>query len=171
MNPPTQLSDIPASIREQIVAAAVDALQLTGVTVVRDRLHPIEQDSLPFIGIFSKDVTPMGIGSDYRAPLVERELELHFECRAKATVVVDGVESEIPVSQALDSLLTWVNYGLFHDSRFAGDLPPLGTRLINDIFEKETSPYSREADKPIGSVSRILIIKYRTSRLDPTTKG
>ena len=170
MNTPSQLSDIPSSIREQIVAAAVSALALTGLTIVRDRLHPVEQDSLPVIGVFSEDAPPKGIGEQYRSDLEERELLLHFEARAVATVPDDdgGAAIEIATTMALDPLLTWINYALRHDARFTG---PVDGRLVNDIFEKETSPYSREADKPIASVSRTFTVKYRTSRLDPTSKG
>jgi hypothetical protein len=164
MNRPSRLSDIPSSIREQIVAAAVSALALTGLTIVRDRLHPVEQESLPMIGVFSEDAPPMGIGEQYRSDLEERVLLLHFEARAVAVVN----DQEIATTLALDPLLTWINYALRHDTHFAG---PVDGRLVNDIFEKETSPYSREADKPIASVSRTFTVKYRTSRLDPTSKG
>ena len=153
--PITDLSAIPVSIREQIIVALEALLQLPGVTVHRERTRPLEKESLPAIVLYCDDEDPHAIGSQYKAPLSEQELNIHFEARALGSEAV-------PVDQALDPLLTWINRQVFNNEQLGG--------LANGAFQKRTVWFSKEGDQAIASAVRTIGIRYRTSRLDPTSK-
>jgi hypothetical protein len=152
---------VPASIREQIMAALVAALAgaggPSGLTVHRERTKPIETDSLPAILAYADDDVPKPLaGQNYKAPLTERQLTVALECRAQGS-------ASTSVDQALDPILVWAAQAIQKDETFGG--------LANGIEEGRTVWNSREGDVPIAAAKLSITIKYRTSRLDPTSKS
>lgn len=150
------------TIREQIIAALLTALGKTagaptGLTIHRERTRPIESDSLPAIMVYCDDEEPKPLGKvQYRAPLTERQLSIALECRAQG----DGTMSP---DQALDPILIWAAAAVAADESFGG--------LANGLEEGKTVWASREGDAPIAAAKWNIIIKYRTSRLDPTSQS
>jgi hypothetical protein len=152
---------LPSSIRMQIMDALVAALSAggapTGLTVHRERTRPIEQDSLPAIMVYADDDTPKPLAQQhYAAPLTERHLSLALECRAQGAA---GVSPD----EALDPVLVWAASAVAKDPRFGG--------LATDVEEGKTVWNSREGDVPVASAKWSITIRYRTSRLDPTSKS
>lgn len=157
-------SPLPASIRLAIAAALVAALEAStvggysapaGLTVQRERTRPIETDSLPSIFVYFEDdpVKPFA-EQTYRSPLVVRELAIAAECRAQAS-------ESISPDEALDPVLVWaVKAGLI-DETFGG--------LALGAIESRTEWKSREGDVPVAAATLHFLIRYRTSRLDPTS--
>lgn len=146
------------SIREQILAVLGAALAgggPAGLTVHRERTRPIEIDSLPAIMVYAEDEQPKPLaGQNYRAPLTERQLSIGVQCRAK------GSSSTSP-DEALDPVLVWAIQTVFANETFGG--------LANGVEEDRTVWSSREGDDPIAAATVHFTIKYRTSRLDPTS--
>jgi hypothetical protein len=150
-----------ATIREQIISAATTALSETegapvGLTVHRERTRSIEADSLPALMTYFEDDEPAPIGSKYKAPLIERDINLAVECRALGSI-------DVSPDQALDPLIEWVLTQLFSDESFGG--------LANGIVERKTVWNSKEGNVPLASATIHLTIKYRTSRIDPSAKA
>lgn len=151
-----------SSIREQIVAALVVALSSgsgapAGLTIHRERTRPIEIDSLPAILIYSEDDTPTTLGAQtYRAPLSEKKLEPVLELRAAGS-------SGVAPDQAIDPLYVWAMKAIGADETFGG--------LANGVEEGKTIWNSREGDTPVAAAQLHITIRYRTSRLDPTSKS
>lgn len=148
-----------ASIREGILTALVAALSgaggPAGLTVHRERTRPIEIDSLPAIMIYAEDEQPKPLGAQaYRAPLTERQLAIGVECRALGTATVSPDE-------ALDPVVVWATQTILANEAFGG--------LANGVEEERTVWNSREGDLPIAAAAVHFTIKYRTSRLDPTS--
>jgi hypothetical protein len=163
----------PASIREQIVLAVVAALgaatapcagvsggivsQPIGLTVHRERTRPIEIDSLPAILVYVDDDAPKTLaGQVFAAPLTERQASVSLECRAQGS-------ASIPPDAALDPITVWAALAIFADERFGG--------LANGVEEGRTVWNSQEGDVPIASAKWSITVKFRTSRLDPTSKS
>jgi hypothetical protein len=141
-----------------IVATLGAAGAPAGLTVHRERTRPIEIDSLPAILVYAEDAPkpkPWG-EQNYRAPLVERQVLLRLECRAEGT-------SSTAVDVALDPITVWATQQMLKDVSFGG--------LANEVVEENTAWQSREGDLPIASCAIHFTVKFRTSRLDPTTKG
>jgi hypothetical protein len=154
---------MPTSIREQIVAAVVAALSAggggspAGLTVHRERTRPIEIDSLPAIMVYFDDDVPKPLAQQvYRAPLTERQLSLSLEARAA------GSESVSP-DEALDPVLVWAAQAIRADETFGG--------LANGVEEGRTVWASKEGDTVVAAAKWGITIKYRTSRLDPTSNS
>ena len=154
---------MPTSIREQIMVALVAALSTggagspTGLTVHRERTRPIETDSLPAIMVYAEDDPPKPLAQQaYRAPLTERQLTLAIECRAAGSAAT-------PPDTALDPLLVWAAAAVRADETFGG--------LANGVEEGRTVWTSKENDTLVASAKWNITIKYRTSRLDPTSKS
>jgi hypothetical protein len=158
---------MPSSIRLGIIGALVSALgastvgSLTapaGLTVLRERTRPIETDSLPSIFAYFEDdqVKPFD-QQTYRSPFVIRELAVAAECRAQ------GSQSQsLTPDQALDPILVWCVLAGLADETFGG--------LALGAIEHRTGWKSREADVPVAAATLHFSIRYRTSRLDPTSK-
>lgn len=126
-----------------------------GLTVHRERTRPIEIDSLPAIVLYAEDEQPKTLGGAvYRAPLTERQLSIGVQCRAK------GAASVSP-DAALDPVLVWATKTVLANETFGG--------LANGVEEDRTVWSSREGDDPIAAATVHFTIKYRTSRLDPTS--
>jgi hypothetical protein len=150
-----------ASFREQIMTAIVAALSAggapAGLTVHRERTRPIETDSLPAVLLYAEDDVPKPLAAQvYRAPLTERQLTVVLECRAAGAL-------NTPVDVALDPVAVWATQQMFADVSFGG--------LANEVEEGRSVWQSREGDLPVASCAIHFTVKYRTSRLDPTTKG
>jgi hypothetical protein len=151
------------SIREQIMVLLVAALNAggagspVGLTVHRERTRPIEIDSLPAILIYADDDVPKTLGQQvYAAPLTERQFSLALECRAQGTT---GISPD----EALDPVLVWAAKTVLANERFTG--------LASGVEEGRTVWSSREGDVPVASAKLSFTIRYRTSRLDPTSKS
>jgi hypothetical protein len=151
-----------ASIREQIILALVAALTdqpnpPAGLTIHRERTRPIEQDSLPAIMVYADDDVPKPLAAQvYRSPLTERQLSLAIECRAQGS-------STVPPDQALDPVLVFAALAVFADESFGG--------LASGVEEGRTVWVSREGDVAVAAAKWGITVKYRTSRLDPTSKS
>jgi hypothetical protein len=92
----------------------------------------------------------------YNAPLTERQFSLTLECRAQGT-------SSVSPDAALDPVLVWAAQTVLANERFGG--------LASGVEEGRTVWASREGDVPVASAKLSFTIKYRTSRLDPTSKS
>ena len=150
-----------ASIREQILASVQTLLQGTGapagLQVYRERTRPIETTSLPAILIYAEDDQPRPFdGSNYRSPLLERDLSIRLECRAQGNQTT-------PADVALDPVLVWALQTIVQNEKFGG--------LANGVVEGRSVWNSQEGDVSIASATIQLTIKYRTSRLDPTSQS
>jgi hypothetical protein len=156
-----------ATIREQLIVNVIAALSATeaggknppakpaGLVVHRERTRSIEADTLPAILVFFEDDKPKAIGSNYRAPLVERELTIAMDFRAIGS-------STVSPDQAIDPLIAWALYQIFSDESFVG--------LANGVEEGKTEWRAKEGDAPLASATTHLAIKYRTSRIDPSSR-
>lgn len=149
-----------SSIREQIMVALVAALDTggpSGLTVHRERTRAIEVDSLPAIMIYADDDVPKTLGQQvYAAPLTERQFSLALECRAQGSTSVSPDE-------ALDPVLVFAAQTVLANEQFGG--------LASGVEEGRTVWSSREGDAPIATAKLNFTIRYRTSRLDPTSKS
>jgi hypothetical protein len=148
-----------SSIREQIFVAAAALLAGTGgpagLTVTRERLRPIEKESLPAVLLYADDDAPKPLaGQTYQAPLTERQLSLVVECRADAGTG--------PPDVALDPLLVWVTNTLIANEKFGG--------LASGIDEQRTAWLSREGEIAVAAAAIHFTVKYRTARADLTKK-
>jgi hypothetical protein len=150
-----------ATYREQIMLALVGALSAgggpAGLTIHRERTRPIEIDSLPAIMVYAEDDTPKPLaGQQYRAPLTERQLTVAAQIRAAGN-------ASTPPDTAIDPILIWLYQRVGADETFGG--------LANGVEEVRTVWNSKEGDIPLAACTVHFTIKYRTSRLDPTSKG
>jgi hypothetical protein len=151
-----------SSIREQVIVALIAALNTqasppAGLTIHRERTRPIETDSLPAIMIYADDDVPKPLAQQvYRAPLTERQLSLAIECRAQGS-------GSVSPDAALDPVLVFASLAVFADETFGG--------LASGVEDGRIAWVSREADVPIAAAKWYVTIKYRTSRLDPTSKS
>ena len=150
-----------ATYRERIMLALVAALSASGgpsgLTVHRERTRPIEIDSLPAIMVYAEDDPPKPLaGQQYRAPLTERQLTVGLQMRAAGSATT-------PPDAALDPLAIWIYQQIRADETFTG--------LANGVEEVRTVWNSKEGDLPIAACTVHFTIKYRTSRLDPTSKS
>jgi hypothetical protein len=158
---------LPSSIRERIAAALVAALGAAqtpdgyaapaGLTVHRERTRPIEVDSLPAILVYFEDDPPRAFDKQqFRSPLAERDVAVALECRAQ------GSASASP-DEALDPVLVWAVKAGFADETFGG--------LAMGAREGKANWRSRELDVPVAAATLRFSIRYRTSRLDPTSNA
>lgn len=152
-----------SSIREQIIQDLIVALSAggagspAGLTVHRERTRPIEIDSLPAIMVYAADDAPKPLAQQiYRAPLTERQLSLSLECRAQGS-------GSISPDEALDPVLVWAAQAVRADETFGG--------LASGVEEGRTVWASKEGDTVVAAAKWSITIKYRTSRLDPTSKS
>lgn len=157
---------VPVSFRKQVADLAVTYLAAatssngwtkpTGLTAHRERTRPLEKESLPAILVYFEDEKPRPIGSDYRAPLTERDIQLIFDIRA---LVPSGQSAD----DVLDPLTVWTLYQIFSHEDFGG--------IANGVEEMNTAWYAREGDNVIGQATIRMRVKYRTSRIDPSSKS
>jgi hypothetical protein len=155
-----------ATIREQIISAMQTLLSAASgasgppapasLTVHRERTRPIEADALPAILIYFEDDAPEPISSKVGAPLTLRAMTVCVECRAAGSVAISP-------DQALDPLIAWTLYQVFQNERFGG--------LANEAIEGKTVWNSKEGEVALASATLHITIKYRTSRIDPTSKS
>jgi hypothetical protein len=154
-----------STVRDQIVVALVAALgaagpvaghtRPAGLTVHRERTRPIEVDSLPAVLVYFEDDIPRPFDAQkFRSPFLERDLGVALECRAQGSQAV-------PVDVALDPILVWALAAGFIDETFGG--------LALGAIEGRTEWKSREGDVPVAAATLHISIKFRTSRLDPTS--
>ena len=149
------------SIREQIIAAAITALQATGkpagLNVFRERTRPIEIDSLPSIMVYAEDDPPKPFdGQTYRSPFVVRVLLLRLELRAACA-------ANVAPDTALDPLIVWAIQAIMANEQFGS--------LANGVEEIRTAWNSREGDTPVAAATIHFTVRYRTSRLDPVSES
>jgi hypothetical protein len=149
-----------ATIREQIVERVVAALTggspPAGLTVHRERTRTLELDDLPAVVVKDvKESKPRPIQSNYKAPLVERDISITLEFRAAGS-------SGVSPDQAIDPLYAWAMVQIFKDESFGG--------LANGVEEGETVWHSKEGDTLLAASTTYLSIKYRTSRIDPSSR-
>src|SRR5258708_1304909 len=154
---------MPTSIREQSMVALVAALSAGGsgspfgLSVHRERTRPIEIDSLPAIMVYADDDVPKTLGQQtYAAPLTERQFSVVLECRAQGS-------SSVSPDAALDPVLVWAAITVLANERFGG--------LASGVDEGRTAWNSREGTTPLAAAKMFFTIKFRTSRLDPTSKS
>lgn len=152
------MSDV--SIREQIFLQIEAALGGAGkpesLTVHRERLRPIEKETLPSILIYAEDDAPKTLsGEVYGAPLCERRLSVAVECRAQGAL-------DVPPDTALDPILIWATKAIMADEKFGG--------LANGTDELRTTWFSREGEIPVAAAAIHFTVKYRTATNDPTKK-
>ena len=139
------------------LVAALDTGGPSGLTVHRERTRAIEVDSLPAIMIYADDDVPKTLGQQvYAAPLTERQFSLALECRAQGSTSVSPDE-------ALDPVLVFAAQTVLANEQFGG--------LASGVEEGRTVWSSREGDAPIATAKLNFTIRYRTSRLDPTSKS
>lgn len=155
-----------SSIRELILAAIVANLAAegvpAGVTVHRMRTRPIEEDQLPAIMVYSEDDEPIPLaGQTFQAPLVQRQLVIYLEYRAAGSTTVSP-------DQALDPLIVWGTQTMVENEKFVTDAFPDGLGM--GVVEGKTAWMSKEGDAIIAAASTQWTVKYRTSRLDPTSR-
>jgi hypothetical protein len=146
------------SIREQIAATVVDALQQPGapggLTVHRERTRPIDQDHLPAILVYFEDDEPTPLEKQkFQAPLTQRHLNVVFEMRA----VPQGGQAP---DEAVDPLYLWAMQQIMADEKFTG--------LAMGVTEGPMKWMAKEADVVFAGATLHMTIHYRTSRLDPT---
>ena len=154
------------SIREQILTAIVANLAASGVpagvTVHRMRTRPIEDDQLPAILVYSEDDEPIPLaGQQFQAPFVQRQLVIFLEYRAAGSTTVSP-------DQALDPLIVWGTQTMVTNEKFVSNTFPDGLGM--GVVEGKTAWMSKEGDAIIAAASTQWIVKYRTSRLDPTSR-
>jgi hypothetical protein len=158
---------MPNSIRELILTAIVanladSASGITGLTIHRMRSRPIEEDGLPAILVYTEDDEPKPLaGQTFQAPLVERQLVVYLEFRAVASLTN-------PPDQALDPLIVWATQTMTANEKFVSQDYPDGLGM--GVVEGKTAWMTKEGDKILAAASTQWIVKYRTSRLDPTSR-
>ncbi|MGH9685285.1 MAG: hypothetical protein ACRD4S_16945 [Candidatus Acidiferrales bacterium] len=148
------------SIREQIIAQIVTLLAASGapagLTIGRERVRPLETTELPAVMVYFNDEKPKTLDNQqYKAPITVRELTIAAECRAVGS-------QSLSADAALDPLIVWVTTQILGNESFQG--------LANGVEEGATIWWSREGDVAIAAATINFIIKYRTSRLDPTSR-
>ena len=149
------------SIREQIIVAIVALLEAdgapVGLAVHRERTRPIDNDKLPALVIYCEDEEPTATDKQtFRSPLVERSLHVIVEARAQV------IGSSSP-DQTLDPLLVWTSSQILQNETIGG--------LAIGAIEGRTNWISKEADVVVAAAIANYHIRYRTSRLDPTSKN
>jgi hypothetical protein len=147
-----------ATIREQIISRVVVAMTASGapanLTVLRERMYPMEKGSMPLILIYAQDDMPIPTDKMHaHSPLTHRKLVLELECR----------NSGNPADAALDSVIQWVTTQMFVDEKF-GD-------LANGVEEGPTKWNSKSGETPIASAMIQFTISYRTLRVDPSRRS
>lgn len=156
------------TIRETLVGKAVGYLSAPTaggknppdkperLTVHCERFRPLEQETLPAILLYFEDDKPDTINSKYVAPLVKRYLTLAMVQRAQGS-------QDVSPDRAIEPLYLWGIYRLFENERFDG--------FVNRIEEGRTEWRAREGDIPIAQATTHLVIEYRTSRIDPSSRS
>jgi hypothetical protein len=141
-------ADTPAAKRSP--AAADPPAKPAGLTIYRERTRAIEEETLPAVFLYFEDKPGRLISANYNAPLVERELTISMEFRAAGA------------AGAIDPLYAWAMYQIFGNESFGG--------LVNSVEEGKTEWLSKEGDVPLAASTTQLSIKYRTSRIDPSSR-
>lgn len=140
-----------------VAALNTAAGSISGLTIHRERTRPIEVDSLPAIMIYADDDVPKTLAAQvYDAPLTERQFSLSLECRAAGTDAVS-------VDATLDPILVLAAQTVLANERFGG--------LASGVEEGRTVWSSKENDSKVAAAKLSFTIRYRTSRLDPTSKS
>lgn len=104
---------------------------------------------------YAEDDQPKNLANqNYRSPITERQLSIGVQGRAKGA-------TGVPPDQALDPIMVWAIKTVMANETFGG--------LANGVEEGRTVWSSREGDDPIAAATVHFTIKYRTSRLDPTS--
>lgn len=156
------------TIRDRIADAALTTLSAAwvsgdpgpakpaGLNVHRERTRAIESEGCPAILVYLEDEDQRPISSRRRSPLTERNLVLGLELRALGSATLSP-------DKALDPLYMWAMYRIFLDESLGG--------LVNDIDEVKTRWNSKQGDLALASQTTLLAVKYRTDRIDPSSRG
>jgi hypothetical protein len=157
---------IDPSIREQIVLAAVDALDNDRPdeipSAVRGRVESPASKALPLLTVYqgTEFVLPMHDekegkeGFSNRGDVVRRALALNIDI---ITTCGPGIEAEA----AADPIMTWVTKALAAADRFGG--------LANEPAEEIGTKFSNESvDVPLCRATMTFRVKYQSRADDPT---
>ena len=107
--------------------------------------------------VYNDDDPPKPLSQQqYRAPLTEHQLSVSLELRAAGS-------SGVSPDAALDPLYVWAMLAICADVTFGG--------LASEVEEGKTAWSSKEGDTPLAAAKLSLTVRYRTSRLDPTSKS
>lgn len=151
-----------ASVRDQIVAAAIVALN-TGTPVgvpqaERVRTAAIEPSELPSIIVYPSHDTNEAIGGD-GGPLVRARFTMVVECRAAGT-------SSIRPDQAVDPLYVWVVKALVNNR-----LPDGAGGFLNHFMNEGDTTFSyEEGDAPYCLAATEMIAVYQHLVGDPESR-
>jgi hypothetical protein len=153
-----------ASIREQIVDEIMELLSADGaplnVLIHRERTRPIENEQLPAMLIYFNEEDPLPITRQvYKDIAIERQLALIVECRAQ------GQPPTVSPDEALDPLTVWATQQLVGNLTRVSD-----GGMVSEVIEGKTVWFSKEGDVQVAAASVLFLVKYRTSRTDPTSQ-
>jgi len=140
-----------SSIRDQIVAAIVSALGVSGApgSVDQSRLEQYTDDQLPAFNVFPGKDEKLVATSDDEG----RKLIVHVECLAAGATKAD---------HAVDPLYVWAVQKIMADPTLGG----LATFTCHEDDEW-TLAWS---EKDIVALKVSFSVEYRTARTDPTVK-
>ena len=145
--------------REQILdalATALTGLTTTGANVFRGRAYPLDDASLPAILIYQGQDEPVPDDSpDAVLQYIDSTLTVSVEPVAMSNVVqVDQVLNQID-KESWIALMASTNLGLAYVLAIWPSV----------ALEPRITP---DGDRPLGYLRRNWIIKYRSSRADPS---
>lgn len=143
-----------ASIREQIMRQVLAVLggsgKPRGLTVKRNPREVLEDDQLPFMGIFPGTESTRKVHEKRFSPLVERRLNVIIEAR------VQTVDNDSAADEALDPYLNWITTALQGSDNLGG--------LVNDINEVGTEWATAEgAEQVFGRAAVTVEFVYQTA--------
>jgi hypothetical protein len=147
------------SRREQILDAVVTALgavgKPSGLTVHRNRVLPIERDTLPAVVVYAIE-EEMERGPNPTGPRARRRFTLRLEHRVEVT-------SGTSPDEALDPLLCWGTQQLAADGRWGG--------LAHLTTEQRTQWSAVDVDRVFGGAAQDFLIDYVTAAGDQTAEA
>lgn len=126
-----------------------------GLTVKREATRPGEKEILPAVFLYFTDPKPRPISGNYKSPLVERVLNVALDISAQSF-------NDLSPDEALDPIIAWTLYQIFANEAQGG--------LVNCVEEGETEWFSKEGDSALAKARIHLAIKYRTNRIDPSSR-
>lgn len=141
-----------ASIREQITASRVTALDAAGkpagLRVHRARRKPIAQDKLPAIVVYQLGEETKRKGGEW-GPLYEHELALALEVRVKGD----------PPDQKLDPYIVWATKTMVGDQSAGGFATSV--EFVGAQWQEAAS------NQPLGAARLDFVIRYQSKANDP----
>lgn len=150
------------SIREQLLTAAVAALNDTGkpagLTVHRHRTLPLEFDDLPATVLYLVDEQlPADAQQRVRRQVVRRTCTIALEHRVQ---LADEAQT---IDQALDPLVSWGVQALVGSAAIAA--------LKATVLEVGTKWRASDDDASRGAATTFLTLEYFTAAADPTARS